>query len=167
MSSVLLLLPDFALILLGFGLRRQMHLGDHFWSGLEKLIYFVLFPAPALQCHCPHPHRLWRSRTVHRQRYGCDAGRHPPRDAGAAHVRSAPAGEGKSRGMIFASRFQCAFRFNSYIGLAVAGNLHGEAGIAAMGILIGAMVPMANLASVWMLARHGQLGVCANSHAIR
>ena len=45
MSSVLLLLPDFALILLGFGLRRAMHLGDHFWVGLEKLIYFVLFPA--------------------------------------------------------------------------------------------------------------------------
>lgn len=45
MSAALLLLPDFALILLGFGLRRQMHLGDHFWSGLEKLVYFVLFPA--------------------------------------------------------------------------------------------------------------------------
>ena len=45
----------------------------------------------------------------------------------------------------FASQFQCAFRFNSYIGLAVAAKLHGEAGIAAMGILIGAMVPLANM----------------------
>lgn len=45
MSAVLLLLPDFALILLGSLLRRWLHLGDHFWSGLEKLIYFVLFPA--------------------------------------------------------------------------------------------------------------------------
>jgi predicted permease len=71
---------------------------------------------------------------------------------------AAPA-EGSQRGMAFASQFQCAFRFNSYIGLAVAGKLHGEAGIAAMGILIGAMVPLANLASVWMLARHGQSGV--------
>lgn len=45
MNVALALLPDFALILLGAGLRRVLHLGDHFWTGLEKLIYFVLFPA--------------------------------------------------------------------------------------------------------------------------
>jgi malonate transporter len=59
----------------------------------------------------------------------------------------------------FASQYQCAFRFNSYIGLAVAGTLHGIPGIAAMGIVIGLMVPPANLAAVWMLARHGEAGV--------
>jgi malonate transporter and related proteins len=26
-------------------IRRWMHLGDHFWNGVEKLVYFVLFPA--------------------------------------------------------------------------------------------------------------------------
>ena len=45
MHTVLLLLPDFALILLGAAIRRWMHLGDHFWSGVEKLVYFILFPA--------------------------------------------------------------------------------------------------------------------------
>lgn len=45
MSAVLTLLPDFALILLGLALRRWMALGDHFWTGVEKLVYFVLFPA--------------------------------------------------------------------------------------------------------------------------
>lgn len=59
----------------------------------------------------------------------------------------------------FASQFQCAFRFNSYIGLAVAGTLYGIPGIAAMGIVIGLMVPPANLAAVWMLARHGEAGI--------
>ncbi len=59
----------------------------------------------------------------------------------------------------FASQYQCAFRFNSYIGLAVAGTLHGIPGIAAMGILVGFMVPPANLAAVGMLARHGEAGV--------
>ena len=43
MTTALSLLPDFALILLGLALRRTMHLGDHFWTGLEKLVYFVLF----------------------------------------------------------------------------------------------------------------------------
>lgn len=151
LSSVLLLLPDFALILLGFGLRRVMHLGDHFWSGLEKLIYFVLFPALLF-------YAIARTRIDFA--------------AAAPFVLSGVAAMGGGmllgllarplfgpRPMVFASQFQCAYRFNSYIGLAVAAKLHGEAGIAAMGILIGAMVPLANLASVWMLARHGRSGV--------
>ncbi|MBI3094526.1 MAG: hypothetical protein HYY97_06600, partial [Rhodocyclales bacterium] len=37
LAPALALLPDFALILLGASLRRLLHLGDHFWSGLEKL----------------------------------------------------------------------------------------------------------------------------------
>ncbi|MBT9520496.1 MAG: AEC family transporter, partial [Dechloromonas sp.] len=45
MNTALLLLPDFALILLGTAIRRWMHLGDHFWNGVEKLVYFILFPA--------------------------------------------------------------------------------------------------------------------------
>ena len=151
MTPALVLLPDFALILLGFGLRRLLHLGDHFWSGLEKLVYFVLFPALLF-------HAIART--------------HIDFAAAAPFVASGLAAMGGGmllgylarplygpRPMVFASQFQCAYRFNSYIGLAVAASLHGAAGIAAMGILIGAMVPVANLASVWMLARHGQLGV--------
>lgn len=159
MSSALVLLPDFALILLGFGLRRVMHLGDHFWSGLEKLIYFVLFPALLF-------YAIARTRIDF-------AAAAPFVLSGVAAMGGGmllgllarplfgpqPTTEGSPGGMVFASQFQCAYRFNSYIGLAVAAKLHGEAGIAAMGILIGAMVPIANLASVWMLARHGQLGV--------
>ena len=136
-----------------------MHLGDHFWSGLEKLIYFVLFPALLF-------HAIARTRIDF-------AAAAPFVASGMAAMcggmllgllarpmfGTRPTTEGSPGGMVFASQFQCAFRFNSYIGLAVAAKLHGEAGIAAMGILIGAMVPIANLASVWMLARHGQLGV--------
>jgi predicted permease len=65
----------------------------------------------------------------------------------------------RDRPLSFASQYQCAFRFNSYIGLAVAANLHGAVGIAAMGLVTGAMVPLANLAAVWMLARHNNVGV--------
>ena len=61
--------------------------------------------------------------------------------------------------MSFASQYQCAFRFNSYIGLAVAGKLYGVPGIATMAILVGLMVPPANMAAVWMLARHGEASV--------
>lgn len=151
MSSVLLLLPDFALILLGFSLRRLMHLGDHFWTGLEKLVYFVLFPALLF-------HAIARTRIDFAAAAPFVASGMAAMCGGMLLGLLAKPLFGQ-RPMAFASQFQCAYRFNSYIGLAVAAKLHGEAGIAAMGILIGAMVPLANLASVWMLARHGQLGV--------
>ena len=44
----------------------------------------------------------------------------------------------------FASQFQCAFRFNSYIGLAVAGSVYGAPGLALTALLFGAMIPMVN-----------------------
>lgn len=166
MSATLLLLPDFALILLGFALRRAMHLGDHFWGGLEKLVYFILFPALLF-------YAIARTKIDFAAAAPFVASGMAAMLGGMAlGLLARPlfamnrAAEGDivsrsvaGRGMAFASQFQCAFRFNSYIGLAVAGKLHGEAGIAAMGILIGAMVPLANLTSVWMLARHGKLGV--------
>jgi hypothetical protein len=151
MNTALALLPDFALILLGYALRRAMHLGDHFWAGLEKLVYFVLFPALLF-------HALVRT--------AIDWHAAPPLLAtGVAAMGVGMLLGGVARWlfplapMAYASQFQCAFRFNSYIGLAVAGNLHGAAGIAAMGLMTGAMVPLANVAAVWMLARHGSAGV--------
>lgn len=151
MTTALALLPDFALILLGFGLRRAMHLGDHFWAGLEKLVYFVLFPALLFNA-LVRTAIDWQAAA-------------PLAATGALAMGVAMVLGGAARWLFpqspisFASQFQCAFRFNSYIGLAVAGNLHGAAGIAAMGLLTGAMVPLANVAAVWMLARHGSAGV--------
>ena len=151
MTTALLLLPDFALILLGAAIRRWMHLGDHFWSGVEKLVYFILFPALLINA-------IVKTRL----------------DLGAALPLLATAFATMFVGMLlgllprlwlktpaltYASMFQCAYRFNSYIALAVAGMLFGAPGIATMGLVVGAAVPLANLVSVWMLARHGEVGL--------
>lgn len=151
MSAALLLLPDFALILLGFALRRWLGLGDHFWTGVEKLVYFILFPALLVNA-------IIKTRL----------------DLGAALPLLATAFAAMAGGMLlgllpklftrlpaltYASMFQCAYRFNSYIALAVAGMLFGAPGIATMGLIVGAAVPFANLVSVWMLARHGEVGL--------
>jgi predicted permease len=148
MNTALLLLPDFTLILLGVAIRRWMHLGDHFWSGVEKLVYFILFPALLVNA-------IIKTRL----------------DLGAALPLLATAFAAMLGGMLlgivpklftrlpaltYASMFQCAYRFNSYIALAVAGMLFGAPGIATMGLIVGAAVPLANLVSVWMLARHGE-----------
>lgn len=150
MNVALALLPDFALILLGYALRRWMALGDHFWTGLEKLIYFVLFPALLFNALTKTPLTVAAV---------------PLLAVGAAALVGAMLLAWLARPLFpltalsFASQFQCAFRFNSYIGLAIAAKLHGAAGLAAMGLLAGGMVPLANLAAVWMLARHGETSV--------
>lgn len=151
MSTALLLLPDFALILLGFAIRRWMKLGDHFWTGLEKLVYFVLFPALLINA-------------VTRTQLDFAA-------AGPLLMTTLAAmAGGMLLGLLvrflapmsplaFASIYQCGYRFNSYIGLAAAGLLYGSPGIATMGLVVGVAVPFANLASVWMLARHGEASI--------
>ncbi len=151
MTTALLLLPDFALILFGAAIRRWMHLGDVFWQGVEKLVYFILFPALLINA-------IVRTRL----------------DLAAALPLLATAFAAMAGGMLlgllakpfaglppltFASLFQCGYRFNSYIALAVAGMLFGSPGIATMGLIVGAAVPLANLVSVWMLARHGEVGL--------
>lgn len=146
MSVALLLIPDFALILFGFLLNRFTDWGRGFWGGLEKLIYFVLFPA-----------LLFSSIAKTKIDFAAAS---PALKTAVIVVLLGIALAWMARWFFkpdekaFASAFQTAFRFNSYIGLAIAGRLHGEAGIAAFGIVIGIVVPMCNVASVWALARH-------------
>jgi len=146
MSIALLLIPDFALILFGFLLNRFTDWGRSFWGGLEKLIYFVLFPA-----------LLFGSIAKTRIDFAAAS---PALTTAVVIVLLGIVLAWLARYIFkpdektFASAFQTAFRFNSYIGLAIAGRLHGEAGIAAFGIVIGIVVPLCNVASVWALARH-------------
>lgn len=53
-----------------------------------------------------------------------------------------------------ASAAQCGYRFNTYIGLALAASLGGVAGQTVMALIVGFAVPMANIAAVYGLARH-------------
>ena len=146
MSTALLLIPDFALIIFGFFLNRFTDWGRGFWSGLEKLIYYVLFPA-----------LLFNSIAKTKIDFVAAA---PALKTAVVIVLVGILLASLAKPLFrpaektFASGFQTAFRFNTYIGLAIAGRLHGEAGIAAFGIIIGIVVPMCNIASVWVLARH-------------
>ena len=148
MNIALLLIPDFAMILLGFLLHRSGLWGRAFWDGLERLIYYVLFPALLFNS-------LARNRI--------DMALAGPAMTAAVIVVLSGVLLGflgkwllKPDATAFASGVQTAFRFNSYIGLAIAGRLYGEPGLAAFGILIGVTVPVANIVSVWALARHAE-----------
>lgn len=148
MSTALLLLPDFALILLGALLRRRMHLGDHFWAGLERLVYFILFPALLVNAVMKTPINLAAAAPLLLTALSAMA---------VGMLLTLPIRYWFAlKPLVFASIFQCAFRFNSYIALAVVGMLYGTPGIAAMGLVLGVAVPVANLVAIGMLARHGE-----------
>jgi malonate transporter and related proteins len=148
MSVAQTIIPIFLLILLGLAMRRWFGLREDFWPQLDRLIYYVFFPA------------LLFSTLSH---FKIDFGAATPMLIVATlyifcgialgylakYLFHAPA-------RVFSATFQSAFRFNSYVGLAVAGGLHGQAGLAAIGLLMGFMVPLANVASVLMLARHSE-----------
>ena len=151
-ASALLLLPDFLLIALGAGLRRVRIFEAPFWRGLERFVYFVLFPA-----------LLFRALATATMALG-DASR-----LVIVGVLFTLAGMGLSalaRPLLrlpqptFAACFQCAFRFNTYIALAAASRLAGAEGVAALSLLIGVLVPIVNVAAVAVLARdRGRRGV--------
>ena len=57
-----------------------------------------------------------------------------------------------------AASAQVAFRFNSFIGLALAERLAGSQGLQLIAVLIGVCVPLFNVAAVWPMARQAGRG---------
>lgn len=148
MAVAQIIIPIFLLILLGLAMRRWFGLREDFWPQLDRLIYHVFFPALLFStlAHFEfHLHAAAPMLTV-ATLYMC-AG--IALGYAAKYLVHAPP-------RVYSATFQTCFRFNSYIGLAVAGGLHGQEGLAAIGILIGFMVPLANVAAVLMLARHSE-----------
>jgi len=147
MSLATILFPDFALILFGFLLRRHAGWEIQFWSGLEKLIYYFLFPA------------LLFSTTARTAFDFASTGRMLQVSIATVFVGIALGWLAralfKGPPMIFESGVQTAFRFNSYIALALASRLDGDKGTSLMALIMGFAVPLCNMAAVHALARKG------------
>lgn len=145
MSILTILFPDFALILLGFLLMRYANWGVEFWGGLEKLIYYFLFPA------------LLFSTTARTEFDFASTGRMLQVAIFAVFAGIALGWLArplfKAPPMMFESGVQTAFRFNSYIALAIASRLGGDKGTTLMALIIGFAVPLCNMAAVHALAR--------------
>jgi malonate transporter len=153
MAVALAILPNFLLILVGFALSRRFDYGRDFWEGLEKLVYYVLFPALLFRSLATAQIDLARTGTLVAAALAFTA---------AGMVLAWPARRlFHLEKMLAASCFQCAFRFNTYVGLAVAGSLLGQPGLALAALVLGAMIPLVNLAAVAMLASGSGRGVVA------
>lgn len=144
MNVALLLLPDFLLICAGAALKRTRGFDTAFWPGLERLVYFILFPALLFRSLARSPLSL------------ASAG--PLVSVALAYTLAGMALSALARPLfhmprpVFAACFQCGFRFNTYLALAITSRLAGERGLAAVSLLVGVLVPVVNVAAVAMLA---------------
>lgn len=154
MNFAQLLFPDFSLILCGYLLCRFTALNRRVWEPVESLVYYFLFPVLLF-------HSIVKS----------------PLDLGAT---SGLMVAGLSLGLLaiglsyslpwwpwlgrrldtrlHAASAQVAFRFNSFIALALADKLLGPQGLQLIAVLIGVCVPLFNVGAVWPMARHAQRG---------
>ena len=147
MSDALLLLPDFALIVCGFLICRFTALGRPVWDSAERLVYVLLFPALLFTAIVRNPLALGIALPLVGSALTVVA-------AGvllAYGLRAFPGVDAR----LHASGAQTAFRFNSYVALALSERLAGSAGVAWMALLVSVCVPLCNVAAVWPLARHG------------
>ncbi|MFZ2988144.1 AEC family transporter [Ideonella sp.] len=145
MSQIALLLPDFLLILLGYGLCHATQLKRPVWDGVERLVYYLLFPVLLFVAILRQPLQPGTLLTF----AGCGLA-----VVGAGIALSYALGRwpGVDRSL-HASGAQTAFRFNSYVALALAERLGGVQSVAWIALLIALCVPVCNVAAVWPLAR--------------
>lgn len=152
------LLPVFLVIALGVVLKRGLLPEASHWIALERLTYFVLFPALLIV-------------NIARADLG---------DVAVVEVSTALLGSVALFGVLlsvfrrplsdalgltgpgYTSLFQGALRWNTYIALAVSGSLAGPRGLAVAAVGLAVMIPALNALSVAVLARHGENGGASN-----
>jgi len=119
------------------------------WHGLERLTYYVLFPMLLIQTLVK-----------------ADLSKVPVAGVGGALLISALAMSLLCLGLrpllarmdidgpAFTSIFQGATRWQTYVALAVSGNLYGDTGLALASVAMVAIIPLVNVFSVAVLAHY-------------
>lgn len=154
MSYLQLLAPDFLLILCGYLVCRHTPLNRSVWQPVEGLVYYLLFPVLLFQSVVKSPIDVGEAAGLVAAGAGTTL-------CGVALAYSLPHLPWLGRRIDrrdHAAAAQVAFRFNSFIVLALAERLAGAQGLLMMAVLIGVCVPLVNVAAVWPMARGGQLG---------
>ena len=150
MPDLLLLLPDFALIALGYVICHHTPLNRPVWDGAERLVYFLLFPCLLFQAIVRTPIHVADMLSLGGLGLAI-VGSGIALSYALSHVPWVDP-------LLHASGAQTAFRFNSYVALALAERLAGDPGVAWQALLAAVCVPVCNVAAVWPLARHGGQG---------
>jgi predicted permease len=147
-----LLFPDFSLILCGYLVCRYTALNRSVWEQVETLVYFFLFPVLLFQSIVKSPLDVHAASRLMGAGWALGL-------TGIALAYALPHIPLLKRWIDsrdHASSAQVAFRFNSFIGLAIADRLVGPQGSQLFAVLIGVCVPLFNVGAVWPMVRHAQ-----------
>lgn len=144
------LVPVFLVIMAGWLARVTGFVEERHWPGLERVTYVIFFPAIII---------LTLARA--------DLSQVPVFGMGGAMIGSilivaaalvAARGFLQSRlridGPAFTSLFQGCTRWNTFVGLAVAGAMFGDRGLALMAVAVAAMIPLLNVLAIGVLVRY-------------
>ena len=154
MNYAQLLFPDFSLILCGYLVCRYTALNRTVWAQVETLVYFLFFPVLLFHSIVKSPLDLGSTSSLIGAGWAMGL-------TGIALAYSLPHWPWLGRYIPkreHAASAQVAFRFNSFIGLALADRLAGPQGLLLIAVLIGVCVPLFNVGAVWPMARHAQRG---------
>ncbi|MDP3800579.1 AEC family transporter [Brevundimonas sp.] len=148
MSALLTgVVPVFAMIALGWGLKKRDFLTDDGWRAVERLTYFVFYPAFLIPA-------VW----------GADfaSGAAGPVALGTVGTALVVAGLTVAAKPLlrisdpaFTSVFQGVIRWNGFVFLPVAGAVFGERGLGIAAMAFGVLAPALNVVCVLVLARWG------------
>ena len=151
MAAILFnLIPVFALIALGWAIARLKLFSESFWPELEKLTYYILFPALLI-------HRLANANF---ESLSLSDAAIPVITALAVTSLATFIWQFlfKADATDFTSVYQGAIRFNTYLALASVNALTGDEGLIIAAVVIAILIPMINLlcVSVFQLMLHRQ-----------
>jgi malonate transporter len=151
MAAILFnLIPVFALIALGWAIARLRLFYESFWPELEKLTYYILFPALLI-------HRLANANF---ESLSLSDAAIPVITALAVTSLATFIWQFlfKVDEADFTSVYQGAIRFNTYLALASVNALTGDEGLIIAAVVIAILIPMINLlcVSVFQLMLHRQ-----------
>lgn len=143
------LIPIIVLIIIGYGLKRVSFLAEETWAGIEKLTYFILFPA--LLIHTLSKQTL--AGTPWLSMLGVIVG---TLIISAAVLILFKRTRLSLNNTVFTSIFQGGIRYNTYIALAVAQGLFGYEGLALSSVAAGFMIVFINLLCISAFIIWGQ-----------
>lgn len=149
MSPILLgVLPIFAIIGIGWGLRVSKVIPEDAWGPIERLAYFVFYPGFLIPA-------AWNADFA----AGSAGALGASTVAGMLIVAGAVLAARpliRVDGPGFTSVFQGCLRWNSFVFLPLVIAIYGQAGAGLAAIVLGALIPAINVACVLVLARWGE-----------
>ncbi len=148
MSLIDILIPLYILISLGYILRKYQFPNTEFWPGIERMTYYILFPTLIFVA-------LVKAEIDSSLLFKVAIVTLIPALVSSSIQWFGLLSPNISRAT-FSSMFQGALRNNTAISLVIADWMVPDRGLVIMAVIILIMVPMNNLASIYVLMRFGE-----------